>query len=49
MAILEVKDLDVDYGLLDPDSALAYALTTQMGWTKIAGDDDFVLLKPSSQ
>lgn len=45
----EVADLDVDYGFVDPDSRLGYALVHQLGWTTIEGDDDYVLLAPSAQ
>ncbi len=41
-----VADLDVDYGFVDPDSAMGYALVHQLGWTEVEGDDDFVLLTP---
>lgn len=45
----EVTDLDVDYGFVDPDSRLGYALVNQLGWTTIEGDDDYVLLEPPAQ
>ena len=43
-----VDELDVDYGLVDPDSPLGYALVHQLGWTEIDGDKDYVLLTPAS-
>jgi len=42
----EVADLDADYALVDPDSQLGYALVHQLGWDRVEGDDDFVLLVP---
>lgn len=42
----EVADLDVDYALVDPDSALGYALVHQLEWRQVDGDDDYVLLMP---
>lgn len=42
----DVADLDVDYGMVDPDSSLGYALVHQLGWTEVEGDDDYVLLTP---
>lgn len=45
----EVTGLDVDYGFVDPDSRLGYALVNQLGWTTIEGDDDYVLLEPPAQ
>lgn len=44
-----VTDLDVDYGLVDPDSSLGYALVHQMGWTQVEGDGDYVLLRPPAR
>ena len=41
-----VEALDADYGFVDPDSAMGYALVHQLGWTEVEGDDDYVLLKP---
>ncbi len=45
----EVADLDVDYGFVDPESSLGYALVHQLGWTTIEGDDDYVLLEPPAR
>ncbi|MDR7253775.1 hypothetical protein J2X46_002765 [Nocardioides sp. BE266] len=41
-----LADLDVDVALLDPDTPLGYAVENQLGWTRVEGDDDFVLLTP---
>src|SRR5690606_37331384 len=41
-----VAGLDADVALLDPDTSLGYAVEHQLGWTRIEGDDDFVLLQP---
>ncbi|MFC0221353.1 hypothetical protein [Nocardioides zeicaulis] len=41
-----VEALDADYGFVDPNSAMGYALVHQLGWTEVEGDDDFVLLRP---
>lgn len=43
----QVADLAVDYAFVDPDSALGYALQNQLGWTKVEGDDEYVLLTPT--
>lgn len=45
----EVDRLDVDYALVDPDSALGYALVHQLEWHELEGDDDYVLLAPPTQ
>lgn len=42
-----VEELDVDYALVDPDSALGYALVHHLKWTEIEGDKDYVLLTPT--
>lgn len=44
-----VAGLGVDYGLVDPESRLGYALVQQLGWTQVEGDDDYVLLEPPAQ
>lgn len=41
-----VEALHADYGFVDPDSAMGYALVHQLGWTEVEGDDDYVLLRP---
>ena len=41
-----VAGLDADAALLDPGSALGYAVEHQLGWTRVEGDDDYVLLTP---
>lgn len=41
-----VEDLDADIALLDPDTALGYSVEHLLGWTRVQGDDDFVLLTP---
>lgn len=41
-----VADLAPDAALLDPDSSLGYAVEHQLGWTRVEGDDDLVLLVP---
>jgi hypothetical protein len=40
-----VADLDADYALLEPDSALAYALTRHASWDVVDQDRDYVLLR----
>ncbi len=42
----EVVRLDADLALVDPDTALGYALTNDLHWTVIQEDDDFALLSP---
>ena len=41
-----VADLAPDAALLDPDSSLGYAVEHQLGWTRVEGDHDYVLLTP---
>lgn len=41
-----VAEVDADAALLDPGSALGYAVEHQLGWTRIQGDEEFVLLVP---
>ncbi|CUR60121.1 membrane hypothetical protein [metagenome] len=41
-----VADLDPDVALLDPGSALGYAVEHQLGWTRVEGDEELVLLTP---
>lgn len=41
-----VAELDADLALVDPDSALGYALTNDLRWIVIEADDDFALLSP---
>lgn len=42
----EVEKLDADLALVDPGSALGYALTNDLEWTVIEEDEDFALLSP---
>ena len=42
----ELRETDVDYGLLDPDSALAYNLRELEGWTVVEHSDELELLQP---
>jgi len=44
----EVAGLDVDYAMVDPDTPLGYALSHQLGWETVQGDDSYVLLRPPS-
>ena len=43
----EVASLDPDVALVDPDSALGYALVGDGGWQVVESDDDYVLLVPA--
>lgn len=45
----EVRRLNVDYAVIDPDSPMGYALVHQLGWTEIEGDEDYVLLRPAQE
>lgn len=42
----DLRGTDVDYGVLDPDSALAYNLRELEGWTVLEHSDDLELLQP---
>jgi hypothetical protein len=41
-----VRDSDVEYAVLPPDSPLAYALREQEGWTVLHDDPDIQMLQP---
>ena len=41
-----VSELGVDAALLDPGAELGYAVEHVLGWARLEGDDDFVLLTP---
>ena len=42
----ELRKTDVDYGVLDPESALAYNLRELEGWTVLEHSDELELLQP---
>jgi hypothetical protein len=42
----ELRETDVAYGVLDPDSALAYNLRELEGWTVLEHSDELELLEP---
>jgi hypothetical protein len=42
----EVARLDADVALVDPDTALGYAMTNDLGWRVVEADEDFALLRP---
>jgi hypothetical protein len=42
----QVRALDAEVALLDPDTALGYAVEHQLGWTRVEADDDYLLLVP---
>lgn len=44
-----IEDLNAEVALLPPHSSLAYALTEHAGWTRLEGDDLFVVLTPPAQ
>jgi hypothetical protein len=41
-----VDDLDADYALVDPDSALAYGLLEHSSWDVVEADGSYMLLSP---
>jgi hypothetical protein len=43
-----VNELDADVALVNPTSELGYALEVHLRWTRLQGDEDFVLLAPPS-
>ncbi len=44
----ELAALDADVAILDPDTSLGYAVEHVLGWTRVEGDDDLVMLAPPS-
>ncbi|QIK76899.1 hypothetical protein [Nocardioides piscis] len=44
----EVRSLDADLALVDPDTSLGYALTNDPGWRVVEADDEFALLAPTT-
>ena len=42
----EVAELEADVALVDPNTALGYAMTNDLGWTEIEADENFALLSP---
>ena len=44
-----VSTLDADLAVVDPETALAYALTEHAGWQLVDGDESFLLLRPPSR
>jgi hypothetical protein len=41
-----VAEVDADYALVDPDTALGYALVEGLGWTVVEDSEDMQLLTP---
>ena len=41
-----MRESDVEYAVLDPESQLAYALREQEGWQVVHNDPDIQLLEP---
>lgn len=42
----EVEQLEADLAVVDPDTSLGYALTSDLGWQVVEADDEFALLSP---
>lgn len=45
----DLAHLDVDVALVDPDTALGYALADDPGWVVVEADDSYALLEPAAQ